>query len=223
MDGILLIDKPKEWTSFDVVAKIRGLVRAETGQKKPKVGHAGTLDPLATGLLIVLVGNMTKKQDDFMKKDKVYDVTLKLGVASTTGDEEGEKTVISDKQPSLSDAEAALEAFVGEQYQTPPQFSAVKVDGQRAYKLARKGKEVKIEPRKFNIYSITEVKYDYPTVQFTCKVSSGTYIRSLVTDIGEKLGTGAYMTDLRRTQIGDFSVSDAKDITDESLLSFLRV
>lgn len=126
MDGILLIDKPKEWTSFDVVAKIRGLVRAETGQKKPKVGHAGTLDPLATGLLIVLVGNMTKKQDDFMKKDKVYDVTLKLGVASTTGDEEGEKTVISDKQPSLSDAEAALEAFVGEQYQTPPQFSAVK-------------------------------------------------------------------------------------------------
>ncbi len=223
MDGILLIDKPKEWTSFDVVAKIRGLVRAETGQKKPKVGHAGTLDPLATGLLIVLVGNMTKKQDDFMKKDKVYDVTLKLGVASTTGDEEGEKTVISDKQPSLSDAEAALEAFVGEQYQTPPQFSAVKVDGQRAYKLARKGKEVKIEPRKINIYSITEVKYDYPTVQFTCKVSSGTYIRSLVTDIGEKLGTGAYMTDLRRTQIGDFSVSDAKDITDESLLSFLRV
>lgn len=223
MNGVLLINKPKGWTSFDVVAKIRGMVRQETGQKKPKVGHAGTLDPLATGLLVVLVGKATKRQDEFMKKDKTYAVTLKLGQTSTTGDDEGEKTRISHKKPSLSDLEAVLGAFTGEQYQTPPQFSAIKIDGQRAYKLARAGKAVKIEPRKVNIYSITEVKYKYPIVEFTCKVSSGTYIRSLVTDIGEKLGTGAYMSNLKRTQIGDLYVTDANDITDENLLSFLRI
>lgn len=212
MDGVLLIDKPKGWTSFDVVAKVRGLIRAETGQKKPKVGHAGTLDPLATGLLIVLVGKSTKRQDEFMKQDKIYEVTLKLGENSTTGDDEGEKTVISDKKPSSDDVKAVLEGFVGEQYQIPPQFSAIKIDGQRAYKLARKGKEVKIEPRKVNIYSITDVKYEYPKLEFTCKVSTGTYIRSLATDIGEKLSTGAYMSDLRRTSVGNFDIAQAQGL-----------
>lgn len=212
MDGVLLVDKPKEWTSFDIVAKVRGLVRAETGQKRPKVGHAGTLDPLATGLLVVLAGKATKRQEEFMKQDKTYQVTLKLGENSTTGDQEGEKTVISDKKPLQSDVKAVLEGFVGEQYQTPPQFSAIKIDGQRAYKLARKGKEVKIEPRKVNIYSITEVNYEYPTVEFVARVSSGTYIRSLAADIGAKLGIGAYMSDLRRTSVGNLTIDKALTI-----------
>jgi tRNA pseudouridine55 synthase len=189
MDGILLIDKPKEWTSFDVVAKIRGMVRAQTGQKKPKVGHAGTLDPLATGLLIVLVGkDATKRQAEFMKQDKVYEVELTLGQISTTDDDEGEKTAVSDKQPTLDQVQQAVTSFVGEIQQVPPIFSAIKVDGKRAYKQARAGKEVKMEPRIVTIYSITDLEYVYPFVRFVTKVSSGTYIRSLARDIGQNLG-----------------------------------
>jgi tRNA pseudouridine55 synthase len=208
MDEILLVDKPKGWTSFDIVAKIRSNLRKETGQKV-KVGHAGTLDPLATGLLIVLVGNATKQQDEFMKQDKVYEVELRLGLTSTTADDEGTKTKVSDRKPNDNEIKDVLNTFLGEQQQVPPAFSAIKVNGQRAYKLARAGKEVKIKPRTITIYSITDVNYDYPALKFTAKVSSGTYIRSLVTDIGEKLGTGAYMTELRRTQIGNFKLSEA--------------
>lgn len=211
MEEIRLIDKPKGWTSFDVVGKVRSKLRAQTGQKV-KVGHAGTLDPLATGLLIVLVGKATKQQDSFMKQDKVYEVAMKLGQTSTTADEEGEKTVISDLQPTEEEVQAALDAFVGQIAQVPPAYSAIKINGQRAYKLARQGREVVIEPRQVTIYDITDVRYTYPHIYFTTTVSSGTYIRSLVTDIGEKLGTGAYMTDLRRTRIGDYSVESAEAI-----------
>ncbi len=207
MDGILLIDKPAGWTSFDVVAKVRGLLR-QAGVTKPKVGHCGTLDPLATGLLVIVVGSYTKRAQEFTKLDKTYEVTMKLGQTSTTGDEEGDKTDVSPKKPSQSAVEAAIRSFVGESQQTPPQFSAIKVDGQRAYKLARQGKTIKLEPRTIQIDSITDVKYEYPIVKFTADVSSGTYIRSLVEDIGTKLGTGAYMTDLRRTRIGDFELAD---------------
>lgn len=217
MDGILLIDKPVDWTSFDVVAKVRGLVRQETGLKKPKVGHTGTLDPLATGLLIIVVGTYCKRAQEFSKLDKVYEVTMKLGQTSTTGDEEGEKTVVSDHRPESEEVEKTLEKFVGEQKQTPPIYSAIKVDGQRAYKLAREGKEVKLEPRKVTIYSISDIKYSYPEIAFTTKVSSGTYIRSLVEDIGRQLGTGAYMSALRRIKVGKYSIVEAKDVRDLAL------
>lgn len=209
MDGILLIDKPAGWTSFDVVAKVRGLLR-QAGVSKPKVGHCGTLDPLATGLLVIVVGSYTKRAQEFTKLDKTYEVTMKLGQTSTTGDEEGDKTTISTQKPSQTTVEAAVRSFLGESQQIPPQFSAIKVGGQRAYKLARQGKTVKIEPRAITIHQITDIRYRYPVVQFTASVSSGTYIRSLVEDIGTKLETGAYMTGLRRTQVGQFKISQVK-------------
>ncbi len=212
MDEIRLVDKPKGWTSFDVVGKIRSELRKSTGQKV-KVGHAGTLDPLATGLLIVLVGKATKRQDEFMKLDKVYEVEMKLGQTSTTADEEGEKTSVSSRQPSKDEVLHAVNSFIGKISQIPPAYSAIKIDGQRAYKLARAGKAVALEPRTVTIYSITDVVYSYPIVSFAAKVSSGTYIRSLVTDIGEKLGTGAYMTNLRRTAIGNKKITDAMVLT----------
>ena len=221
MDGLLLVDKPKGWTSFDVVAKVRSLIRQQTGQKKVKVGHTGTLDPLATGLLVLTVGSYCKRAGEFSKLDKTYDVTMKLGEISTTGDEEGEKTKISDKQPDEVKIREALEQFVGQIEQTPPVYSAVKVDGQRAYKLARAGKEVKLEPRLVKIYDITDVKYSYPEVKFTAKVSSGTYIRSLVEDVGQTLGTGAYLSGLRRTVVGEFAVVNAAAAIDKEILTNL--
>lgn len=213
MDGLLLIDKPAGWTSFDVVAKVRGLVKQQTGQKKPKVGHTGTLDPLATGLLVLTLGSYCKRAQEFSKLDKVYEVTMKLGQTSTTGDEEGEKTPGSAYEPTTEEITDALAMFTGEIMQTPPAFSAIKVDGKRAYELARAGKEVKLEPRKVTIYEITDVSYAYPEVKFTAKVSSGTYIRSLVEDLGAHLRTGAYMSGLRRTQVGDFTIDAAQEPT----------
>lgn len=215
MNGILLVDKPKGWSSFDVVAKVRGIIKRETGLKKPKVGHTGTLDPLATGLLVLVLGNYTKRASEFSKLDKTYEVTMKLGETSTTGDEEGTKTYVSDKQPSENDIKNAIAFFIHTDYmQVPHAFSAIKVGGQRAYKLARAGKEVKLEPRKVIIYEMTDMKYEYPQLEFTVKVSSGTYIRSLVEDIGLKLGVGAYMTDLNRTQVGKFHLKSAQKISD---------
>jgi len=208
MNGILLVDKPSGWTSFDVVAKVRGVLR-QAGTAKPKIGHAGTLDPLAIGLLVLVIGDYTKRAHEYSKLDKTYEVVMKLGETSTTGDAEGEITPISSEKPSLSALEAVLAGFTGEIDQIPPRFSAIKVDGQRAYKLARAGKEVKLEPRKVMIYEITGMKYTYPEVTFTATVSSGTYIRSLVEDIGTKLSTGAYMTSLRRTEVGRFKLDDA--------------
>lgn len=212
MDGILLIDKPRGWTSFDVVAKIRGQLKRETGLKKPKVGHTGTLDSLATGLLIIVTGSYCKRAAEFSKLDKVYEVTMKLGQTSTTGDEEGQKTTISASEPSKQALEAILGRYTGQIMQTPPAYSAIKVNGQRAYKLAREGKAVILEPRPVTIYNITGVEYTYPTVKFTTKVSSGTYIRSLVEDIGKDLDTGAYMSDLRRTEVGEYSLKNAQSV-----------
>lgn len=211
MDGLLLIDKPKDWTSFDVVAKVRGMLKS-SGVTKPKVGHTGTLDPLATGLLVLTLGTYCKRAQEFSKLDKTYEVELKLGETSSTDDEEGEKTVVSTEKPLQKAVEDVLNSFLGEIQQVPPQFSAIKIGGQRAYKLARKGNEVKMEPRAVKIYEITEVKYDYPLVTFTTKVSSGTYIRSLARDLGKQLGCGAYMTNLRRTKVGQFDVTSAQQI-----------
>lgn len=211
MDGLLLIDKPKGWTSFDVVAKVRGTLK-KSGVTKPKVGHCGTLDPLATGLLVLTLGSYCKRAGEFSKLDKVYSVEMTLGKTSTTDDGEGEIVQVSDKKPTEGEIQEVIMQFVGKIEQTPPAFSAIKVDGKRAYKLAREGKTVELEPRKVTTYEITEVSYDYPKVSFTVKVSSGTYIRSLVRDIGEKLGTGAYMANLRRTEVGRFSVQKATPV-----------
>lgn len=208
MNGLLLVDKPKNWTSFDVVAKVRGTLK-KSGVAKPKVGHTGTLDPLATGLLVLTLGAYCKRASEFSKLDKTYEVEMTLGKTSTTDDGEGEITNISDNKPTQSDINEVINSFVGKIQQTPPAFSAIKVNGKRAYKLAREGKEVKIEPRAVMIHKITEVEYNYPVVTFTAEVSSGTYIRSLVRDIGEKFGTGAYMSNLRRTSVSEFQVTEA--------------
>jgi tRNA pseudouridine55 synthase len=209
VDGILLVDKPTGWTSHDVVAKVRSIIRFQSGQKV-KVGHTGTLDPFATGLLILVVGPYTKRAAEFSKLDKTYKAELTLGKISTTGDIEGEIRPKSDKKPTEDEIRAVLSRFLGQISQTPHPYSAVKVGGQRAYKVARAGKTVEIGPRKVTIYSISDVKYAYPKLSFTISVSSGTYIRSLAEDIGEKLGTGAYLLTLRRTKIGRFDLKDAQ-------------
>lgn len=211
-DGILLIDKPKGWSSFDVVAKVRNQLKAEAG-KKVKVGHTGTLDPLATGLMILVIGSYCKRAAEYSKLDKTYEVTMRLGQVSTTGDEEGEKSEVSLLEPLEEEIVSALQQFKGEIIQTPPIYSAIKVEGKRAYKLAREGKEVVIEPRKVVILSIDLRDYTYPFVRFTAEVGSGTYIRSLVQDIGEQLGTGAYMSDLTRTRVAGFQLDQAVGVT----------
>lgn len=208
MDGVLLVDKPAGISSFGVVARVRGIIKAETGQKI-KTGHTGTLDPMATGLLALVLGKYTKRAGEFNKLDKVYEAELTLGEASTTGDREGEITKTSDKKPSHDEIEAVLKQFLGEIQQTPPAYSAIKVGGRRAYDLARQGKEVKLVPRQITIHRITNVNYDYPKLVFTVEVSSGTYIRSLAEDIGAKLGAGAYLSALRRTEVGRFNVKHA--------------
>jgi tRNA pseudouridine55 synthase len=216
MDGILLIDKPAGWTSFDVVAKVRGMLRQATGLKRPKVGHTGTLDPLATGLMVVVVGTYCKRASEFSKLDKTYQVTARLGYTSATGDEEGEKRPVSTHQPSDQEVHTALHKFTGPIQQIPPAYSAIKVDGKRAYQLAREGKTVELTPRPVTIHAITEVTYAYPHLSFTTHVSSGTYIRTLVEDIGAALGTGAYTTALRRTTVGAFSIEQARPVSELS-------
>jgi tRNA pseudouridine55 synthase len=237
MDGILLVDKPAGWTSFDAVAKVRGILRTANRQamaegravnlpKRVKVGHTGTLDPLATGLLVLLVGKYTKRAPELTKLDKTYEVTMKLGETSTTGDDEGEKSPVSDRVPEKSEIEAALRKFTGDIMQTPPIFSAMKINGVRAYKLAREGKEVVIEPRPARIDRLELVSYEYPFVRFDADVSSGTYIRSLVEDLGAELRTGAYMPALRRTRVGRFDIADAvgpSELTSELVAQRLTV
>lgn len=214
-DGILLIDKPAGWTSFDVVAKIRGQIRGQYHSEgvKPtkrqlKVGHAGTLDPFATGLLVVLLGEATKQADTFLKLDKVYEATIYLGQTSTTGDPEGEKAEVSDRVPAMEEVSAVLSQFVGDISQVPPAFSAIKIDGQRAYKLAREGKEVVVPARMVKIHSIEMTSYRYPELRIRTHVGSGTYIRTLAEDVGRALGVGAYCSELRRVSVGEWSVHD---------------
>jgi len=215
MQGLLLVDKPTDWTSFDVVNYVRRIV-ATTEGKKPKnckVGHTGTLDPFATGLLVLLVGKeYTRRASELSKLDKTYEVTLELGKTSSTGDPEGEISVVSDTIPTREALEQALEPFRGPIMQTPPAYSAIKIDGQRAYKLAREGKEVKIEPRPVTINRLELIEYTYPTVKLVADVSSGTYIRTLVEDIGTLLQTGAYTIELRRTSVGDYQINNATKV-----------
>ncbi len=205
MNGILLVDKPAGWTSHDVVAKVRSKLKQASGEKV-KVGHTGTLDPMATGLLILVIGRYTKRAAEFSKLDKVYEAEITLGANSSTGDAEGQITPVSDVKPSQEAVQKCLESFVGQIEQTPPAYSAIKVGGRKAYELARQGKVVKIEPRLITIYEINDIKYAYPKISFSVLVSSGTYIRSLATDVGKKLGSGAYLSALRRTSVGDYTV-----------------
>lgn len=212
-DGILLVDKPAGWTSFDVVAKIRGQLkseyraRGETPTKRQlRVGHAGTLDPFATGLLVVLLGDATKKADEFLKLDKVYEATVYLGATSSTGDPEGEVIEVNSDQPSLEDVKAALAKFTGKITQIPPAYSAIKINGQRAYKLARAGKVVEVPSRNVEIHSIELLNYTYPELKIRTHVSSGTYIRTLAQDIGQTLGTGAYCSELRRISVASWRI-----------------
>lgn len=243
-DGIILIDKPADMTSFGVVARVRrvlseqqkgkeqpeqlampvpGAMRKTVGvshkRQRVKVGHCGTLDPFATGLLILCVGKECKNAGTYMKHDKVYEATFRLGQESTTGDPEGELTDISGKVPTREEIEQVLSQFTGSIQQRPPIFSALKIDGVRAYKLARDGQEVEIPLRTITIHSLELIDYTYPELKIRTHVSSGTYIRSLGVDIGKALGTGAYCSELRRTSIAKWSVSDAQALADFGVTS----
>jgi tRNA pseudouridine55 synthase len=206
---MLLVDKPQGWTSFDVVNKIRSLFHVR------KVGHAGTLDPMATGLLVICSGRRTKELDRFMGLEKEYDGEMILGARTPSFDAE---TPVIERRSTEDITEegirTALAEFVGQQMQIPPMWSAVKVDGRRLYEYARKGKEVVRSPREVTITSITSVKITIPAVAFTVVCSKGTYIRTLVEDVGQRLGCGAYLSALRRTRIGPYSVADALTIED---------
>ncbi len=213
----ILVDKPVGWTSFDAVNFVRHQLRLATGNKKIKVGHAGTLDPFATGLLIIAAGREnTKRIDEFKVMPKTYVATIKLGAISDTFDSTGEiittmftKDFIS---PNLEKIQETLIAFVGPQLQLPPMFSAKKIDGKRLYTLARQGITIERQPNKIIIFNIQLLNYNYPdlTIEVTC--STGTYIRTLAYDIGEKLGVGAYCQELRRTSIGIYNVANAQKI-----------
>lgn len=210
-DSVLLIDKPAGITSFGVVARVRRQLSQHLG-KKAKVGHTGTLDPFATGLMIIVTGKECRNAMNYSKLDKEYEATIRLGQTSTTGDPEGEILEVSDRQPSLDEVEVALSGFVGEITQRPPMFSAIKINGRRAYDLARKGEVVEMPERQVTIYSLELIDYTYPEVKIRVHVSSGTYIRTLAEDIGKVLGTGAYCSELRRTKVAEWSVEQAQSI-----------
>lgn len=218
MDEILLIDKPPGMTSFGVVARLRRVLSKQEG-KKVKVGHTGTLDPFATGLMIIVTGRMCRRAMEFTKLDKWYEAEIILGTESTTGDPEGELSRISDKKPDKGEIKQVLKKFTGKIEQTPPAFSAVKINGRRAYQLARAGKKVDIPKRIITIYALELIGYDYPVLKLRMHVSSGTYVRSLAADIGKELKTGAYCQNLRRIKIADYDVKNARVLADFGILS----
>jgi tRNA pseudouridine55 synthase len=206
---MLLVDKPRGWTSFDVVNKIRHLFQVK------KVGHAGTLDPMATGLLIVCTGAMTKQIDSFMGMEKEYDAEMTLGATTPSFDAETEVNgTASTEGVTEARIRDVLAQFVGRSAQIPPMWSALKVDGQRLYKLARKGKVVERTPREIEISSIVPVAFRIPVVRFRVVCSKGTYIRTLVNDIGAQLECGAFLSALIRTRIGTYSLEDAMSVDD---------
>lgn len=199
-----MINKPFEWTSFDAVRKIRNLIRIK------KVGHAGTLDPLATGLLIICTGKFTKKINEYMAKEKEYTGTFTLGAITPTYDLESEPTDIKPIDAiTSSQIQEATKNFLGDILQVPPAHSAIKVEGKRVYELARKGKEVKLEPRPVTIKEFEITSIDMPVVSFRVVCSTGTYIRSLAHDFGKVLGCGAYLSSLCRTRIGEHRLDQA--------------
>ncbi|MEQ5790245.1 tRNA pseudouridine(55) synthase TruB [Muricauda sp. NFXS6] len=207
---ILLIDKPLEWTSFQAVNALKWAIRKKFGLKKIKIGHAGTLDPLATGLLIICTGKFTKKIPELQGQVKEYTGTFTLGATTPSYDLETEvnETFTTDHITDASIKEATQQ-FLGEIDQVPPIFSALKKDGKRLYELAREGKQVEIKSRKIEILEFEITKISLPEVAFRVVCSKGTYIRSLAHDFGKALDSGAYLSELRRTKIGDFNVNNA--------------
>ena len=210
-DDVLLIDKPAGITSFGVVARVRRRLSEQLG-KKAKVGHTGTLDPFATGLMIIVTGKECRNAGNYSKLDKVYEATIRLGQTSSTGDPEGEIIDVSSAVPSKDAVEAALAQFVGEITQRPPMFSAIKINGRRAYDLARKGEVVEMPERQVTVFSLDLIDYTYPEVRIRVHVSSGTYIRTIAEDVGKVLETGAYCSELRRTKIAEWDVDNAEPI-----------
>lgn len=210
---IFLLDKPLDWTSFQAVNKMKYKLKREFDlPKKFKIGHAGTLDPRATGLLIVCCGKFTKKISEIQDAPKEYWTEIKIGVQTESYDTEKPEILHQDiSHISEEKVREVLEKFVGEIEQKPPIYSALKVDGERAYNLARAGEEVEMKSRKTTIHYIKDIKIDFPLVSFTVGCSKGTYIRSLAHDIGQELGVGAYLTQLRRTKIGDYAIENATE------------
>ncbi|PLX13365.1 MAG: tRNA pseudouridine(55) synthase TruB [Marinilabiliales bacterium] len=212
---VILIDKPYEWTSFDVVNHLRGFLRKVYGWKKLKVGHAGTLDPLATGLLIICTGRFTKKIDEYQGMDKVYVGSMHFGATTPSFDKETE----IDNEFDISDVDIdnlsqVAKSFEGDIQQIPPKFSAIKIKGKRAFKYARQNEEVELKPRDVRINYFQVFNINLPNIDFAVSCSKGTYIRSLVRDLGEKMGKGAFLTELRRTQIGEFNVNNSLSLDD---------
>mgnify|MGYP000492080011 CR=1 FL=1 len=204
---VFLVDKPYEWTSFDVVKKIRNALKIK------KVGHAGTLDPLATGLLIVCAGKKTKSIETFMGQEKEYTGTFVLGKTTESFDLEREVIEVSDPSHfTIEDIKKAATQLTGDILQVPPAHSAIKVDGKRVYKAARKGLEVKLEARPVTVSEFEIIGFENPEVHFRIVCSKGTYIRSLARDLGDILGVGAYLSKLCRTRIGDFKLEDAEQL-----------
>lgn len=208
---IIGFDKPYRWTSFDVVGKTRWLLCHRLGFKKIKVGHTGTLDPLATGVVVVCTGKMTKKIDELQNHDKEYVATLQLGATTPSFDLEKEiDATYPTAHISRELIDQVIPTFQGEQWQVPPVFSAVKVDGKRAYKLARKGEQPELKPKKLVIDEIEVLSFDPEQMQLTLRIvcSKGTYIRALARDIGQRLKSGAHLINLRRTRVGAIRVED---------------
>ncbi len=207
---ILLIDKEISWTSFDAVKSIRGTLQKAHNLRRFKVGHAGTLDPLATGLLLICTGKATKKIDSLQAQEKVYTGKIFLGATTPSSDLETEvDQTFSIEHITDKDILNCAKSFEGEHEQTPPVFSAIKIDGKRAYEYARKNESVKMKSRKIFIHHFKITKIELPLVEFEIKCSKGTYIRSIARDFGIELNSGGYLHLLRRTMIGDFSVDDA--------------
>ena len=208
-EAFCLIDKEKDWTSFDVVAKVRGLTRIK------KVGHAGTLDPLATGLLILGFNKGTKRLAEFQELAKTYIANIKLGAKTKTDDSEaGEEDIKSTEHLNDDDIKIAVNAFIGKIEQIPPKYSAKKVHGKKLYQLARKNQDVEIKSTFVEICAIEIITIEKPFIRLKIDCSKGTYIRALARDIGERLGVGGYLADLRRTSIGNYNVDSALKISD---------
>lgn len=210
---VLLFNKPKSWTSFDVVKKVRYKLKYKHNIKKIKVGHAGTLDPLADGLMIVCTGKATKKIEELQGHNKEYIATIEIGKTTPSYDLETEfDKEFNTDHVNEEIVKVVLQSFIGEQQQVPPIFSAKKINGKRAYEMARKGEEVKMRPNIIHISKIELLEFNNPVIRILVTCSKGTYIRSLARDIGEKLNCGAYLKGLTRTAIGPFKLSHAEDI-----------
>ena len=219
--GFLLVDKPQNWTSFDVVNKIRYCLKQRFQIKKIKVGHAGTLDPMATGLLIICTGKFTKKLHEYQGFSKEYTGTITLGGTTASYDKETEVTEVFPTS-HINDAlmEEGRQQFLGDIEQIPPMYSAIKVDGQPLYKKARQGIMIEIKPRPVSIYTFDLTRVELPEVDFLVECSKGTYIRSLAYDYGKALNSGGYLSKLVRTKIGDYKLEDAWNL--EELVEYLQ-